>query len=75
MEMESRDRHAETKRVNIFTFIITLVGQIFALLIGLAGLSAGVYVAVHGNHPWVASIIVVSAFTSLAAAFLSQKKE
>lgn len=45
---EAEARRTETSRVNSFIFIERIVGQIFGLFIGIAGLSAATYMATHG---------------------------
>ncbi len=69
-QAEAEFRRSENKRINTLVFIQQLVGQIFALLIGLAGIGAGGYVAANGQ-PKAGAIIAVTAITGLAAVFLT----
>lgn len=69
-QVEAEYRRIESKRVNTFVFIERLVGQIFALLIGMAGILCGGFVAVQGQ-PWAGGTIASLAITGLAAVFLT----
>lgn len=69
-QIEAEHRRTEGKRVNTFVFIERVVGQIFALLIGLAGIGVGGYVALHGE-PGAGGTIAGLAITGLAAVFLT----
>jgi ABC-type Mn2+/Zn2+ transport system permease subunit len=51
-------------------FAERLIGQIFALLIGLTGIIGGSYVAVNGQ-PWAGGTIASISITGLAAVFLT----
>jgi uncharacterized membrane protein len=68
-KIEADFRREETKRLNLFTFIEHLIGQIFALLIGLSGIVGGAYVAVIGQPAAGASIAGI-ALTELAVVFI-----
>jgi uncharacterized membrane protein len=70
---EAEFRRAEGKRVNTFVFIERLVGQIFALLIGLAGILGGAYVAIKGQ-PAAGATIASLSIGGLAAVFLTGRK-
>jgi hypothetical protein len=48
-QAEAEHRRKETHRINTFLFVERLIGQFFALFIGLSGISGGVYAAVHGQ--------------------------
>lgn len=69
-QIEAEDRRAENKRINTFVFIERIVGQVFALLIGLAGIGGGAYVAVSGQA-WAGAMIASVAIGGLAAVFLT----
>lgn len=68
-QIEAEHRRREHKRVNTFLFIERTIGQIFALLIGIAGIGGGSYVALHGE-PGAGGTIAGLAITGLAAVFL-----
>lgn len=71
-EIEAAHRRSEHKRVNTFVFIERIIGQVFALLIGLAGIFSGAYVSVNGQ-PTAGGTIAGLAITGLAAVFLTGK--
>ncbi|MBI4680407.1 MAG: hypothetical protein HY753_04155 [Nitrospirae bacterium] len=73
-QMEAEHRRGEGKRVNTFIFIERIIGQIFALLIGAGGISAGAYVAIQGQ-PWAGGTIASIAITGLAVVFLTRKSK
>jgi hypothetical protein len=72
-QIESEHRRKETRRINSFVFVEHLLGQIFALVIGLAGIVGGAWVAVNGQ-PWAGGTIATAAITGLAIVFLTGKK-
>ena len=72
-QTEAEHRREEVRRVNGFVFVERIVGQVFALLIGLAGIIGGVYAATNGQ-PWAGGTIASLAITGLAAVFLTGKK-
>lgn len=69
-QIEAEHRRKESKRINTLVFIERLLGQIFALLIGLSGIGAGGYVALKGE-PWAGGTIASFAITGLAVVFLT----
>lgn len=69
-QIEAEWRRAEGKRVNTLIFTERLLGQIFALLIGLTGIISGAYVAVNGQA-WAGGTIASISITGLAAVFLT----
>ena len=69
-QAEAEYRRTEAHRVNTFIFIERLVGQVFALLIGVTGIVGGVYTAVRGQ-PTAGGTIAGWAITGLAAVFLT----
>lgn len=72
-QIEAEERRSETKRINTFVFIERIVGQVFAFLIGIAGVSGGAYVAIQGQS-WAGATIAGLALTGLAVVFLTGKK-
>ena len=48
-KIEADYRRAETQRLNTLVFVERVIGQVFALLIGLSGIFSGAYVAVNGQ--------------------------
>jgi len=71
---ESEFRRRETHRINTFIFAERLLGQIFSLLIGLAGITSGGYIAVQGQ-PWAGGTIATASITGLAVVFLTGRKK
>jgi hypothetical protein len=69
-QTEAEYRRSELKRVNKFVFIERVIGQIFALLIGLAGIVGGVYAAISGQA-WAGGTIASLAITGLAVVCLT----
>jgi len=72
-QIEAEHRRAEVKRVNKFVFIEHIIGQVFALLIGMAGIIGGVYAAINGQA-WAGGTIASLAITGLAAVFLTGRR-
>ncbi|MDD5036705.1 MAG: hypothetical protein PHE55_18360 [Methylococcaceae bacterium] len=72
-QIEAEHRRSEDKRINTFVFVERLIGQIFALLIGLAGIVGGVYAAVNGQA-WAGGTIASLAITGLAVVFLTGRR-
>ncbi|TAN71040.1 MAG: hypothetical protein EPN17_02485 [Methylobacter sp.] len=72
-QIEAEHRRSENIKVNQYTFIERILGQIFAFLIGLAGVCFGSYVALHGQ-PTAGGIIATSALAGLAGVFLSGRR-
>lgn len=69
-QIEAEFRRKESIRINTFTFIERLIGQICAFLIGICGIAGGSYVAYHGQ-PWAGGTIASIAITGLGAVFLT----
>jgi uncharacterized membrane protein len=69
-QIEAEHRRTQVTTVNRYVFIEHILGQVFAFLIGMAGVCFGSYVALHGQ-PVAGGIIATSALTGLAAVFLS----
>lgn len=70
---EAAYRRSESHRVNTFTFIERLVGQIFAFGIGIAGAIGGAYVATHGS-PEAGGVISTVSIGTLAVAFITTRR-
>jgi len=73
-QVEAEYRRSEGKRVNTFVFIERITGQVFALLIGVAGIGVGGYVALHGQ-PVAGGTIASLAITGLAVVFLTGRSK
>ncbi len=73
-QIEAEHRRKETIRINRFVFIENLLGQIFSLIIGLAGIGGGSWVAVSGQ-PVAGGTIATAAITGLAVVFLTGRKK
>lgn len=73
-QIEAEHRRKETSRVNGFIFAEHLIGQIFALIIGIGGIGAGSWVAISGQ-PWAGGTIATAAITGLAVVFLTGRKK
>lgn len=69
-QTEAEYRRSEIHRTNTFVFVERALGQIFALIIGLAAIGGGVYTAIHGQ-PWAGGTIASLGITGLAAVFLT----
>lgn len=72
-EAEAVNRRAEQQRVNTFEFIERILGMIFAVGIGLAGILGGIYAAIRG-HEWLGGIVSTAAIGTLAIGFLKNRK-
>lgn len=73
-QIEAEHRRKETSRINGFIFLEHLIGQIFALIIGIGGIGAGSWVAI-GGQPWAGGTIATAAITGLAVVFLTGRKK
>lgn len=73
-QIEAEDRRRERRRINTLVFIERIMGQIFALITGLAGTIGGSYVALKGQ-PWAGATIAGAAITCLAVVFLTGRKK
>ena len=69
-QIEAEHRRAQIIRVNKYTFIERIAGQIFAFIIGLSGVLFGSYVALSGQ-PAAGATIAGAALAGLAGVFLS----
>lgn len=73
-QIEAEHRRNETSRVNGFIFTEHIIGQVFALVIGIAGIGGGSWVAVSGQ-PLAGGTIATAAITGLAVVFLTGRKK
>jgi uncharacterized membrane protein len=73
-QIEAEHRRAETKRVNELVFIEHLLSQISALIIGVAGIWGGSWVAVNGQ-PWFGFAIAAVVVIGLVVVQLSARKK
>lgn len=69
-QIEAEHRRSETIKINYYTFIERIVGQLCAFLIGIAGVVGGSYVAISGQ-PEAGGVIATAALTGLAVVFLT----
>ena len=69
-QVEAEHRREQTSRINGYIFIEHIVGQVFALLIGLGGIVSGSYVAMNGQ-PWAGGIIATASISGLSVVFLT----
>lgn len=73
-QTEAEFRRRETSRVNKYIFVEHLVGQIFALIIGMVGVISGSIVAYNGQQ--VAGAVIASiAIAGLIIVFLTGRKK
>lgn len=73
-QIEAEHRRAETTRVNDLIFIEHLMAQISALLIGVAGIWGGSWVAINGQ-PLIGFAIAAVVVTALAVVQLVARKK
>ena len=73
-QIEAEHRRAETTRVNDLIFIEHLMAQISALLIGVAGISGGSWVAINGQ-PLIGFAIAAVVVIALAVVQLVSRKK
>lgn len=73
-QIEAEHRRIETTRINKYIFVEHLLGQVFALIIGLAGIIAGAWVAIDGE-PWAGGTIATASISGLAIVFLTGRKK
>lgn len=69
-QIEAEHRRREDRRINSFIFVERFVGQFFAFVIGIGGVGAGSWVALH-EQPWAGASIASVALTGLAVVFLT----
>lgn len=73
-QIEAEHRRAETSRVNELIFVEHLLAQISALIIGVAGIWGGSWVAINGQ-PLIGFGIAAVVVTALAVVQLSARKK
>ena len=73
-QVEAEYRRKETLRLNSFVLIERIIGQVFALIIGVTGIISGSYVALNGQ-PTAGGTIATVALTGLAVVFLTGKSK
>ena len=73
-QIEAEHRRKETSRINGFIFTEHIIGQVFALIIGIGGIGAGSWVA-NSGQPWAGGIIATASITGLAVVFLTGRKK
>ena len=69
-QIEAEHRRAQIIKVNKYTFVERIVGQVFAFVIGLSGVLFGSYVALN-EQPTAGATIAGAALAGLAGVFLS----
>jgi hypothetical protein len=73
-QIEAEHRREETTRINKYIFVEHLLGQVFALIIGVGGIIAGSLVASSGQ-PWAGGTIATASISGLAVVFLTGRKK
>lgn len=73
-QIESEDRRATNRRVNLMLFIERIAGLVFALLVAILGLGAAVYLAMNDKEV-TASIIGGGTLVGLVTAFVAGRKQ
>lgn len=73
-QIEAEHRRSETIKINKYTFVERILGQIFAFIIGVVGVGGGSYVAVNGQ-PEAGGVIATAALTGLAVVFLTGRSK
>lgn len=71
-QAEAEFRRGESTRINKYVFVERLIGQIFALIIGVTGIISGAIVALKGQA-WAGATIASISITGLAVVFLTGK--
>jgi len=72
-QLESEHRRAEQVRVNNLIFVEHLFAQASALIVGVAGVGGGVWLAERGQ-PWVGVAIAAVVMVALAVVQVSMRK-
>ena len=73
-QIEAEYRRDRVETVNRYTFIERILGQVFAFLIGLAGVAFGSYVAIKGQ-PTAGATIAGAALAGLTGVFLAGRSK
>lgn len=68
---ESQKRRIETTKINNFTFVERIVGLIFSLIISLVGIIGSIYLGLEG-HDWLAGTLGTVTIGTLAVAYLKR---
>jgi hypothetical protein len=68
-QQEAEHRRTQDRRVNVFIFVERIVGQVFGLLVALAGLAAAAYMATHGA-PTAGAVVGGTTLVSMVTAFI-----
>ncbi len=72
---EANFRRQAIQDRNRRTFVIHVIGQVCALLIALAAIVGGCYIAIENpDHAYVGAAIAISAVSGLAIAFISERR-
>ena len=71
---EAAHRRRQESKVNTFIFIERMFGQIVALLLAGAGISGGIYAALHGLE-WIGVSIVLATIGTLGVAVINKFKQ
>lgn len=69
-QIEAEHRRKEQNRINSFVFIERIIGQLFAVIIGLSGIGSGAYIALQGQ-PTAGATIASFSLSGLAVVFLT----
>jgi hypothetical protein len=72
-QIEAEHRRSENRRINTYTFIERILGMVFALTIGLAGILGGLYAAIQG-HDWLGGVVATVTVGTLAVGFLKGRR-
>ena len=68
-QKEAEARRAQDARINDYIFYERVIGQVFGLFIGLAGLSAAAYIAVNSS-PTAGAVVGGATLVSMVTAFI-----
>ncbi len=72
---EAEYRRQESMRINRRVFATRTIGQFCALMVALAAIVGGCYIAIKNpDHAYAGSIIASAAIVGLAIAFISERK-
>ncbi len=72
---EAEYRRRETRYINRRVFATRTIGRLCALLVALAAIASGCYIAIKNpDHAYAGSIIAAVAILGLASAFISERR-
>ncbi|MGV0005766.1 MAG: hypothetical protein ACNYPG_03970 [Candidatus Porifericomitaceae bacterium WSBS_2022_MAG_OTU9] len=72
---EAEYRRRETRYINRRVFATRTIGQLCALLVALAAIVGGCYIAIKNpDHAYAGAAIAISAVSGLAIAFISERR-